>query len=533
VFDLETGSLRHDQDLLDSHRIPRVVEGVRQICLIFKKILIPCKEERNTLAIEKFIDVERSFSSFLLQRSDTERFLKVSDVLWGSLVYDLSYIPITPRHGPGATAEGISGNRKYLMRNWYERLDNYFPFYETCYVLSARDVEGIESVPLVPERDELPVKVTLVPKTLKTPRIIAIEPVCMQYAQQAIRSALYESIESSVLTAGHVNFSDQSINQKLAMISSKTGQLATIDLSDASDRVPRDLALEMFRSSPEIKGAIDACRSRYAKLPDGRIIGPLSKFASMGSALCFPVESMYFYTICVAALLEFRGLPVTRRNVFNCSRDVYVYGDDIIVPSDAAVFVLDNLRKYNCRPNPDKTFETGKFRESCGLDAYNGYPVNPVYLRKVIPRTKLDVTELVSWSATANLFYLKGYWRAAEFMHSQCERILKVYPSVPENSSAIGRIYSVRPNRRYRRNWRYQVREIRAWIVSPVFRKDPIDGYEALTKSLLLLSRKGEVRAATLEQWAKGEFIFPSDPQHLERSAMPRACTLKLGWVPA
>jgi hypothetical protein len=533
VFDYETGSLRHDQDNLGSHRIPRVVEAVRQICLLFKKIQIPCKEDRNTLAIENFINVERSFDDFLLQQSDTAKFLAVSDVLWGSLVYSLQNLPITPRHGPGATAEGISGNRKYRIRNWHERLDNYFPFYETCYVLSARDDRRIEDFPLIPVDQEIPVKVSLVPKTLKAPRIIAVEPVCMQYAQQALRSLLYDAIEEFELTSGHVNFTSQLINQQLAMSSSTTGRLATIDLSDASDRVPLDLALGMFRSSPDIQGAIEACRSRFAKLPDGRIIGPLKKFASMGSALCFPIESMYFYTICVAALLEYRGLPITRRNVFRVSRDVYVYGDDIIVPTYAAEFVLDNLRKYNCRPNPTKTFYSGKFRESCGMDAYDGWPVNPVYLRRVVPRTKLDASELVSWSATANLLFLKGYWRAAEFMHSQCEHILRVYPTIPKDSSGVGRIYTIGQKPKYRFNRNLQVREVRAWVVSPVIRKDPLDGYAALQKSLLNLSRKREGRAVTLEQFAKGDFIFPSDKQHLEHSAMYGACTLKLRWVPA
>jgi hypothetical protein len=137
---------------------------------------------------------------------------------------------------------------------------------------------------------EQPVKVVLVPKTLKGPRVIAEEPCCMQYVQQGIRDVLYDLLENkNRFTSGHINFRDQTVNQSLALASSSDGRLATIDLSDASDRVPYDLALLMFQSNPEVMEAIDSCRSLRAVLPSGQVIGPLRKFASMGSALCFPV----------------------------------------------------------------------------------------------------------------------------------------------------------------------------------------------------------------------------------------------------
>jgi len=533
LFDRETGRIYDDTIIV---KLAQVVDSVRQICLTFKKLELSCSPNRVQEAFDNFANIERSLSESIIPDEDAKRFRLVSSVLWDNDVYRLRDCVLLPKHGPGATADRIAGNGKYVHRSWYERLDNYFPLFETAYVSSAFQSEEVEHVTLLTKDQEYPVRVTPVPKTLKGPRIIAIEPVCMQYAQQALRSIIYDMIENSVMAAGHVNFRDQSVNQRLALNSSISGQLATIDLSDASDRVPRDLALDMFRAYPDFQGAIDACRSTSAILPDGRLISPLRKFASMGSALCFPIESMYFYTICVAALLEFHNLPVSSTNVFTVSRTVHVYGDDIIVPSDAAGIVLDYLQKYNCKVNSSKTFYSGMFRESCGTDAFAGTRVTPVYVRQVPPENKQHVQSLLSWSSTGNQFFRKGYIRTAEFLHQRCEKILRIYPEVSENSAGLGRNYrlgSVRPRKRFNR--KFHAPEIRAWIPSPVYRIDKLSGYAALTKSLLkLASRKtsSDIRNVLRDvDLTSFTFVIEEDPRHLERSALYGAVALKLRWV--
>lgn len=522
IFDRETGRI-YDESNSDFVRdFPILVDGVRQICLAFKKLELPCSSERTAEAFANFIAIEQSFETFSISEQDHREFSRVSSVLWDNCLADLQPLQFIPRHGPGATAERVSGNQKYAWKLWHDRLEPYFPIIDTAYTMSAKDSEEFELVTIVSQEQEQPVRVTPVPKTLKGPRIIAIEPCCMQYAQQAIRRELYSRIESSELTKGHVNFRDQSVNQKLALMSSKTGQLATIDLSDASDRVPRSLALEMFSANPDLRDSIDACRSTKAEMPDGSIIGPLNKFASMGSALCFPVESMYFYTICVAALLREHGLPVSRANVFRVSRDVYVYGDDIVVPSTNAITVLDYLQKYNCKVNNSKTFVTGRFRESCGVDAYDGELVTPVYLRKERPKNRHQASELVSWVATANLFYLKGYWRTADHIYKRCEQIIGPLPYVSPESSGLGRVSYLGFRSVERWNRRLQRFEVKAWVPSPVYRSDRIDGYSALKKSLL-----------RLESNPLGEDSMSLDPLHLERSALHGAVSLKRRWVPS
>jgi hypothetical protein len=538
IFNRETGRISNEDEI-----DPTLVESVRQVCLLFKKVEMPCTPERDEAAIENFIRVEQSFCDFRPRISDICVFANVANVLWSNALGDLRLDSLVPRHGPGATAERISGNQKYVWREWHERLEPYFPFLPLGYTLGSYGSSEFETVTFVPEHSESPVRVTLVPKTLNGPRIIAIEPVCMQYAQQAVLSELVARIERHWLSRGHVNFSDQKINQDLALIASKDGRMATIDLKDASDRVPRDLALSMFDCNPELREAINACRSTRALLPDGRVIGPLSKFASMGSALCFPVEAMYFYTICVMALLDKCNLPISLENIYNVSREIYVYGDDIIVPVDAVDAVLDYLQRFNCEVNSAKSFWTGRFRESCGTDAYNGYEVTPVYLRSIRPENRQQASELISWVATANLFYMKGYWRTASLMFSTCERILGDLPYVSPESAGLGRI-SVMGYRSADR-WcdRYQRLEVRAWVAQPVYRCDRIDGYPALHKSLLLLER-GELspealrlREGDLENRLMFDQMAPlneplRDVHQLERTVRLGAVTLKRRGVP-
>jgi len=518
-----------------------VVESVRQICLTFKKVEIACTPERVQAALDNFTEIELSFDQFSIPESETSKFLAVSDMLWHNLVSSCELSECQPKHGPGATADRISGNQKYRWQRWHDRLESYFPLLGNGYPTGLPELaKELEMVSIIPQSAEQPVKVTPVPKTLKGPRIIAIEPCCQQFVQQGIRDLLYRKIESYWLTRGHINFADQSVNQKLAMSSSSTGQLATIDLSDASDRVPLSLSLMMFRSNPDLQDAIEACRTSNAELPDGSIVGPLRKFASMGSALCFPVEAMYFYTICVMALLEIQNLPVSPRNIFNVSRGLYVYGDDIVVPAAYAVSVLDHLRKYNCKVNNAKTFYRGSFRESCGVDAFDGYEVTPTYLRQLCPENRQQADRLISWVATANLFYLKGYWRTTTFMFKRLERLLGNIPYVAGNSPALGRISYLGYRSASRWNDDLQCLEIKAYVPSPVYRKDKLDGYAALAKCLASSPVPNERadQADARRRWmsiASGDYtsVYPRsiDVRHLERSARHGAVTLKHRWV--
>lgn len=512
IFDVATGGLLDVPDIT-------AIEGVRQIAYTFKKVAMPCTLKRVEQALSDYEEIECSIR-YAMPSGDAYLFSKISDLLWGN-VFVGSYDPTfpLPKHGPGQTESRISGNRKYAVSTWHERLEPFFPadwHLMSCYSQLDDARCGITSIDFVPEERESPVRVVAVPKTLKGPRIIAIEPVCTQYTQQALAEYVIQQLETHELTRGHINFSDQGTNRELAMAASKSGNLATLDLSSASDRVPLSLVSLMLASKRDLLDAILACRSRSARLPSGKVI-PLMKFASMGSALCFPVQAMYYFTIIVMARMKKHNLPVTLRNIKAVSREVYVYGDDLIVPTHEVEVVVEALTSFHCKVNSAKSFWSGKFRESCGMDAYDGCDVTPTYLRHMRPNNEGDAQALVSLVATSNHFYRRGYMTVASLLQKWVEQLLGPLPIVLETSPGLGWIRPEVGVTTDRWNKKLQRPEIRTWIVSPVYKEDPLDGWYALLKCLLLMERRNG-----------DSFLYPKpvDKKHLERS--PRSGTVAL-----
>lgn len=518
VFDSVSGCLLDNPDI-------HAIACIRQICLLHKKVLLPCSKEREKQAFEGFVKCEHEVSIANRKVATLDDSIKiplgvfgeVSDVMWSSVLGDLSNKvashDLIPRHGPGATAEKISGNQKYSIKRWHERLQPFFPA-DLFAIPSYNALEMLEDIDFIEPDAELPVRVIQVPKTLKTPRIIAIEPVCMQYAQQALMAPMVSVLESHPLTGGKINFTDQTVNRELALSSSKSGRFATLDLKEASDRVPASLVDRMLKTVPALREAIFACRSTRARVPG---IGDqhLTKFASMGSALCFPIESMVFYTICISAELQRLGLRVSRTNLLRVSRDVRVYGDDIIVPVEAVPLVCSELEAFGLKVNFRKSFDSGKFRESCGMDAYDGTPVTPAYCRRTLPSNKRNALEIVSALSLSNQLYERGFWIAAQYLRDIVTGLNVPVPIVADTSPIIGRksfVFDYEYSRVCPILHRRLARGIR---IRTVKRTSVIDGYAALMKCFL----------------KQGDEPF-ADKDHLERYGRPLSVDIKTGWFP-
>jgi hypothetical protein len=215
------------------------------------------------------------------------------------------------------------------------------------------------------EKDLSPItvhsKVTTVPKDSRGPRIICMEPHERMYVQQGIMKLLYRHIEREPLTRGRINFTDQSINNRLAQLGSLDGSYVTVDLKEASDMVSWELVKQVFPD--DWVAALSATRSPTVALsPD--TIHTFKKFAPMGSALCFPIEAIIFWACCRVSCDE-----------------VYVYGDDIIMPSCSYERALKDLEKIGLIINKDKTLTTGFFRESCGGDFFKGADVGIIRIK--------------------------------------------------------------------------------------------------------------------------------------------------------
>jgi len=525
------------------------IRAVRQICLYCKKLQRPCTSVRTKKAIESYKKCDEEVdcpTDIQLVRW----YGRVADILMSEIFPSgnggeiLSFL--LPSHGPGATAEGILGNQKFLFRRWHNRLsfvgftyarfgvpaalysslplDEFFGICLDSETLSTHAAAlGFKMPALIDPCDEAPVRVVLVPKTLKTPRIIAVEPVCMQYAQQAISKYLVRQLDHCRLTRGHINFDDQRVNQGLAMEGSRTGDLATLDLSEASDRVSKAHVDILFRDHPEFLRLVMASRSTRAQTPDGEIIS-LKKFASMGSALCFPVESLVFFTSIIASRLYKARLFPTAQNVSSFSRSVYVYGDDLIVPADEAAAICDSLETLGFRVNRRKSFWTGKFRESCGADCYDNELVTPVYQRRDLPADRRDSSGIVSAVATANQLWSAGYTETATAIRKAVEKVIGPLPNVSVDSPAVGWFGFSKSEPPRRSNRHLQRSEDQCWVPTVSRVPDPLDGIGALAKCV----RK--IKGNPLDHSAPLEGV---DAEHLESSPRRYGLALKRRWVPS
>ena len=494
---------------------------IRQICLMFKKVELPCTTRRERHAESQFVKCDREVLGHVADIQARDYFNRVSAVIWSDILRSVpfgdGYEMYVPRHGPGTTREGITGNRKFQFLTWPTRLESDFPFTEFGIGSISNFGNGMSDIQVryLSPRDEQAVKVCFVPKTMKTPRVIAVEPVCMQYIQQAIADWIRPLIETrGTYTRRRVNFTLQSVNSNLARLGSINGRYATIDLSEASDRVSSSLVWNMLRVCPTFRRQVFACRSTRATLPNGNTI-PIRKFASMGSALCFPIEAMVFFITVVSTRIRFAGVPVSPRTIRKYSRGVYVYGDDIIVPNDEAPSICDSLSTFGLVVNRAKTFWTGKFRESCGRDWYAGVDVTPVYVRRPVPADRTDAKGITSYVATANQLYKAGFWRCCRWIRSNIESILGRLPSVRSDSQGLGwHSYSEAMSFN---GWDKDLQrlKLRALVPSPIVQNDRLSGDPALLKCFRLIGLK------------------TVDPEHLLHSVRYGNLALKRRWIPA
>ncbi len=208
---------------------------------------------------------------------------------------------------------------------------------------------------------------TTVPKDATKDRGICIEPSINVAFQLSVGTVL----RGALLRNGIDLVNNQDLHRSLAMEASRTGDSATIDLSNASDTVSTSLVKLLL--PPRWFDLLDSLRSPCTFL-DGKWIR-LEKFSSMGNGYTFELETLIFTALAYACALE-TGIPVYP------GKGIYVYGDDIIVPTELAPTVLACLKFSGFTPNTRKTFLTGPFRESCGGDFFNGQPVRAHYLKE-------------------------------------------------------------------------------------------------------------------------------------------------------
>lgn len=523
IFERSSGLLREAPSI-------EAIRAVRQITLLLKKIELECDPEVTQASYDAYLasDIEvgqwedNSSSDLLFAFQRMARLVFSS--LFSYLDREVREWRLQPKHGSGATADRKVGNHKYELQSWTERLEDVMPFWR--YATTRGYSQSVyDRVDFKEPGRETPVKVVDVPKTLEARRIIAEEPTEMQYAQQGLMAAIRQGIRGTFLE--HLIGTEfQEPNQLMACQGSSDGSLATLDLSEASDRVSNLLVDTMLVGWPNLRAAILACRSTRANV-NGEVV-PLRRFASMGSALTFDVEMIVFLTIVLLGYEKARQTRFTDiSDVRKLIGSVRIYGDDIVVPVDTVDEVMIALTNYGFKVNPTKSFWTGKFRESCGKDYYDGHDVSYVKVRQNLPTSRRDCTEVISAVAFRNLAYLQGLWKTAAWMDGYISSIIP-FPVVSDSSKVLGRLSCLGIPPEYEVGGRYQVPLVSGMVPRYRRRFTPIDGDAALMKALHIGEFDGNYLIhsdATLPPRGWWDPVS-SDSDHLTYSGRPEATAL-------
>lgn len=378
--------------------------------------------------------------------------LAVKAILWDWLA-DLDLSELYGSFGPGVTSQtGKNLSEKY----------EYFSDYTASSNLGVKDIHPIPQMQKAYKTlmGEYILacncsKPTAVPKTYKGPRIIGPEPVFKGWAQHGIMEECYRFLKHHKYLKYRCDLYDQTRNQLIIAYGSYSGAFGTIDLSAASDSVSWELA-EFLLSGSALMPAAQITRSTHFIIPGSEIAHPMQKFCGMGSAVCFPIESLIF-----AATAELARRAVGEKTTFMGLPSWSVYGDDIVITTTAYPTMISYLKRLGFTVNMDKSFND-YFLESCGKEFYHGLDVSPIRFRIKDYASKLVTSETYgSWIALINnlksadlpetrkyvlrQFYTKRY----RIDKKHTKRIVPMYTTDINDTS---RIFSTRENqRRYRK----------------------------------------------------------------------------------
>lgn len=394
---------------------------IRQLLLMCKKIEKGFSDELLRQAADDLIEVDQSLPSIdtFVDRGVLWIGKSIVELIFRGIQNPLKHPAMRFAHGPGSVASGADPCEKRRFGTSYSTLESVFRPIPTFF--SLRDAaEDPQRVYDRPKEKFGTSRIAFVEKDSSGPRVIGLEPAEYMWCQQGLKNLMYHHIETASIARGQINFTDQTVNRELTK---DWENWETLDMSKASDRVSKDLVTFLFKDTA-LWPYLLASRTPQAELPDGRILF-YKKFAPMGSAVCFPVEAVSFYALAVATLMQ-RGYPQAL-----ALRKVFVYGDDIIVPTGSYGSLVTEFSKFGLKFNEDKSCVSGKFRESCGLDSFAGVDVTPVRLRHPYISSDSDLVSLVEFT---NSMCKRGYWNSGLTMKAHVEEHLRrIEVKLPES----------------------------------------------------------------------------------------------------
>ena len=488
---------------------PEAIKSIRELTRLLKKLSLP-DEQAEKLDIKaklNFIKDDASCATSFTAYDD--RLLRILETVSRQVLLHLDCFQpsdILCKHGPGAVAEGLSANKKWAaLCDHSELLEEHGL---DCLYISMYGLNQSKQSISMATGGKAECRLVSVPKNSTSRRTITIEPVAYQFVQQGYNNLLRTHIKDCDVLSKCLTLDDQSANRLLADCGSQTGYWATLDLKSASDLLSLSLVKFIFANRPKFLDGILQCRSSICETGvEETPLLRLRKYAGMGNATTFPIQSVVFALIAICAQLD-DGRRITRRRILEVASRVRVYGDDIIVPSTFAESTVKWIESFGLRVNRQKSFWTGQFRESCGLDSYAGVDVTPVYL-KVLPSTatcNIGASELASLVSTSNSLWERCLYKASECLRYYVEDALGRLPLVRKDSGSLG--WVTRQDATTIQFWNSRLHrfEYSGISVRPTYRKDRLSGYPALLKFFFAPRSESQTD------------LFNRDIKHLERS---------------
>lgn len=430
VFDVKTGLLLNEPCYI-------AVYAIRQICYLLYKYEVAPTPDMIASAFQDVIETDRMLGG-QVKLDPLDRVLMVAEDIICTIFDGVDFEDIIPRHGPGAAVGSPKPWEKYSMLSAAKEL------FDEDYVVASPSIFNVDNLDNVTVMEapfeEMPnvheLQMLAVPKNSKSCRIIGKGHPTKIWFQLGLGEMIADTLESHPLTRGHFNFKDQTVNAQLALEGSLTGLWATLDQSKASDRIHMDLVgrllpVQLFRLLVSSRSSIATFPPVEGTAFTGETI-TLEKMAPMGNGFCFPLQSLIFWALAVSVIaVEFGEVFVSDDDIRQAARRVYTYGDDLIIPSEYAELVMSSMEEYGLRFNMDKSYWTGPFRESCGLDAFKGVDVTPLKIKTNIPKKASDAEAIVSW------LDMSDQWaiilpRLSKALSKTCRRALRHVPTYPE-----------------------------------------------------------------------------------------------------
>lgn len=219
-----------------------------------------------------------------------------------------------------------------------------------------------------------------VPKSFNKARIIAPEECSRQWYMQDMRQRLENCISENGFL-DYLDIHDQSKSRDLCDIGSRTGNLATVDLHAASDRLSRNVCCKLLPSS--VYEDLITWLPRYFTR-DGKSKIRVHMLASAGSAVTFVIESCIFLAIAIVATEYTQAYYTVKLH------QPRTYGDDFIVDSRVYGYLIWLLELLGLEVNEGKSYAGYDllYREACGAEFEEGIDLTSVYF----PRKVLSIT---------------------------------------------------------------------------------------------------------------------------------------------